>query len=250
MGTIAAYAKTDTGRARRANQDFIFASCEPVGPLPNLFVLADGMGGHRAGDFASRYFVEEMVKYIQSQNGDDVVKVLETAVQDVNGRLYRLSGEKEELGGMGTTCVLAVAKDGTLHVGNVGDSRLYVLQGRLRQVTKDHSYVEELVALGRMSRDSEEYHRQKNIITRAIGTDDTVKIDFFEETLDEGAYFVLCSDGLSNMVGDEEIEGVALSEGTLEEKAEELVTKANQNGGYDNISVILGQVLPAEVKTC
>jgi len=234
-----ACALTDTGRVRTANQDYVYASVEPVGSLPNLFVVADGMGGHQAGDYASRYIVENLVSYLQYTENSQIVPLLREAILKVNTMLYHEAKEKPEFSGMGTTLVAAVADENTLYVANVGDSRLYLVRDRIRQVTRDHSYVEELVSLGRLERGSKDYKDKKNIITRAVGTEDKLLVDFFEVGLEPGDFILMCSDGLSNMLEDVEMEEIVGSDLELEEKAEKLITVANDNGGKDNIAVVL-----------
>lgn len=234
-----ACALTDTGRVRTANQDYVYASVEPVGSLPNLFVVADGMGGHQAGDYASRYIVENLVSYLQYTENSQIVPLLREGILKVNTMLYQESKEKPELSGMGTTLVAAVVDENTLYVANVGDSRLYLVRDRIRQVTRDHSYVEELVSLGRLERGSKDYKDKKNIITRAVGTEDKLLVDFFEVGLEPGDFILMCSDGLSNMLEDVEMEEIVGSDLELEEKAEKLITVANDNGGKDNIAVVL-----------
>ena len=152
-----AYAVTDVGRSRSMKQDSVFASVDPVGPLSNLYMVADGMGGHQSGDLASRYLVRNLCTYIRETDGEPP-EVLLRAVQQVNGELYQLSTEKPEYAGMGTTLVAATVKDGVLYVANVGDSRLYLVRrDGLKQVTRDHSFVEEMVSMGRMERGSQSY---------------------------------------------------------------------------------------------
>ena len=224
---------------RTANQDYVYASVEPVGSLPNLFVVADGMGGHQAGDYASRYIVENLVSYLQYTENSQIVPLLREAILKVNTMLYHEAKEKPEFSGMGTTLVAAVADENTLYVANVGDSRLYLVRDRIRQVTRDHSYVEELVSLGRLERGSKDYKDKKNIITRAVGTEDKLLVDFFEVGLEPGDYILMCSDGLSNMLEDAEMEEIIGSDLELQEKAEKLITVANDNGGKDNIAVVL-----------
>lgn len=234
-----ACALTDTGRVRTANQDYVYASVEPVGSLPNLFVVADGMGGHQAGDYASRYIVENLVSYLQYTENSQIVPLLREGILKVNTMLYQEAKEKTEFSGMGTTLVAAVADENTLYVANVGDSRLYLVRDRIRQVTRDHSYVEELVSLGRLERGSKDYKDKKNIITRAVGTEDKLLVDFFEAGLEPGDFILMCSDGLSNMLEDAEMEEIIGSDLELQEKAEKLITVANDNGGKDNIAVVL-----------
>ena len=234
-----ACAMTDTGRVRSANQDYVFASIEPVGVLPDLFLVADGMGGHQAGDYASRFIAENLVAHFKTTKDTRIVPVLRDGIEKVNELLYQESMKKPELNGMGTTLVTAVIEDAAMYVANVGDSRLYLIRNQLQQITKDHSYVEELVSLGQMERGSRDYREKKNIITRAVGTEDKLEIDFFEVALEPGDYILLCSDGLSNMLEDAEIEEIICSELELPEKAEKLITVANDNGGKDNIAVVL-----------
>ena len=244
-----AYAVTDIGRVRKMNQDALFSSTGAVGPLPNLFLVADGMGGHRAGDFASRYLVEHLPEYIKTSQEKDAADVLKEAIDQVNLELYDIAGEREELSGMGTTLVAATILDSTLYVANIGDSRLYLIEkSGIRQVTRDHSYVEEMVSKGQMERESEEYRQQKNIITRAVGIERSVETDFFEVPLEEDSYVLLCSDGLSNMVDNSSIFRLVLLPGTLHMKAKALIALANQNGGKDNIAVVLVEPQRNEVR--
>ena len=245
-----AYAVTDVGRSRSMNQDSVFASVDPVGPPSNLYMVADGMGGHQSGDLASRYLVRNLCTYIRETDGEPP-EVLLRAVQQVNGELYQLSTEKPEYAGMGTTLVAATVKDGVLYVANVGDSRLYLVRrDGLKQVTRDHSFVEEMVSMGRMERGSQSYLEKKNIITRAVGIDRRVEVDLFEVELEEGDYILLCSDGLSNMVDNTDLFRLSFLPGSLEKKAEAMVTLANERGGRDNISVVLVEIEPEEVAGC
>ncbi len=230
---------TDTGRVRTADQGYVYATTESVGALPNLFLVADGMGGHQAGDYASRYIVENLVEHIKKTTEPGTIPLLKEGIQKINTMLYQESVKKAELTGMGTTLVAAVVDGTTMYVANVGDSRLYVVGNRLKQITKDHSLVEEMVSLGQLERGSRNYLEKKNIITRAVGTEDKLEIDFFEVSLEPGDYVLMCSDGLSNMLEAAEMEEIICSELELPEKAEKLITVANDNGGKDNIAVVL-----------
>lgn len=241
------YARTDVGRARKINQDTVFASSEPIGMLPNLFIVADGMGGHKAGDYASRFAVETLVNLAKDSKIKDPVLFLRIAIEEVNSVLYDEAAGNPDLEGMGTTMVAAIIENHTMYVANVGDSRLYLLREELEQITRDHSLVEEMVARGRMERGSEAYASQKNIITRAVGICPRVEIDFFEVPLQECDYVLMCSDGLTNMVDDECISKILKTTDTLEEQTENLINKANENGGKDNIAVILVEPQISEV---
>ncbi len=246
-----AYGMTDVGRARSRNQDYIYCSSDPVGSLENLFLVADGMGGHKAGDYASRFMAEGLASYADQHRNGSAIRIIKEGIRQINGELYELSLNQAALSGMGTTLVAAVTEGDTLYVANVGDSRLYLLrEGRLLQVTRDHSYVEEMVALGQMERNSRDYRQQKNIITRAIGVERYVEADFFEEELLTGDMILMCSDGLCNMLRDEEVAAVLGESGSLKQKTERLIAQANDRGGYDNIAVIIIDPQIGEVGSC
>ena len=154
------------------NQDYVFASETPVGNLPNLFVVADGMGGHRAGDTASRDTVGTLIESVRKSRETNPIKIIRTAVEEANRRVYEKSREDENLAGMGTTVVAAVIEGRYLYVANVGDSRLYLIRDDIRQITKDHSLVEEMVRMRQAyRRRKRRNHPNKNIITRAIGVE-------------------------------------------------------------------------------
>ena len=248
---MAACASTDVGMLRTMNQDYLFSSSDAVGSLENLYLVADGMGGHQAGDYASRYLVTALAEYVKQSEPESPVSLLQHGILEINRKLYALSVKEEGLRGMGTTLVAATIKDGVLYIANVGDSRLYLIRGNLiKQVTKDHSYVEEMIEKGKLVRNSEEYFSKKNIITRAVGIGEQVDIDFFEVDLKAGDYVLLCSDGLSNMVSDPEICKIVQTENSLEDKVGMLIHTANEHGGRDNISVILVTPQISEVIAC
>ena len=232
-------ALTDIGRKRQVNQDYIFESIDPVGAFPNLFILADGMGGHKAGDFASKYLVETMVGYVSRTRDTQVVTALNNALKLSNTMIYHKSMEEEELSGMGSTLVAAVIEDDVMTVCNVGDSRLYLIRDDITQVTRDHSYVQEMIDKGMMERGSEEYYKKKKYLTRAVGSEESVRADYFEVELMDGDYILLCSDGLTNMVDDDRLLSLISGNGSLEYKARKLIADANEGGGLDNIAVIL-----------
>ena len=195
---------TDIGRKRKVNQDFVYSSERFVGPLPNLFLVADGMGGHNAGDYASRLAVETIVERSSGSLETNPLRVLDEAVQSANGLVRKRAQETPELQGMGTTVVAAVIDGRELYVANVGDSRLYIVNsGEIRQITKDHSWVEEMVRRGGIGKAEARNHPDKNIITRAVGAEETVRIDFFQVLLQEGDVILMCTDGLTNMLEDE-----------------------------------------------
>lgn len=241
------FSMTDIGRKREINQDYVFATDETIGNLPNLLVVADGMGGHRAGDFASRFTVEVLVEEVQNCKETHPEAILGKAIQAVNERLLEESQKESRLEGMGTTLVAATIMDHVLYFANVGDSRLYLINKEIRQLSKDHSMVEEMVRLGGLTEEEAKHHPDKNIITRAIGMREKVDPDFFEYRLKGGDIILMCSDGLTNMVDDDEIFQIVKSARDIVEAVESLIQRANENGGSDNIGVVLAQPYADEV---
>lgn len=245
------FSMTDVGRRRDANQDYMYTSETAVGNLPNLFLVADGMGGHAAGDYASRFTVEKITESVGCSELTEPVAVMKQAIAYANGLLLEEARADVEKQGMGTTLVAATVVDGRLYASNVGDSRLYVVnQEKITQITRDHSLVEEMVRLGEMDKEDAKDHPDKNIITRAVGVLPEVSADFFELELEPGDMILMCSDGLTNMVRDEEIRQIILGQRDIVEKAEKLVETANRNGGRDNITVVLIEPFSDEVKEC
>ena len=241
---------TDVGMVRQVNQDYVFTTGKPLGILQNLFVVADGMGGHQAGDYASKCTVEVMIKEIAKSEGEDIERILVKAIKSANREIIKEASGDEHLKGMGTTVVAATVKEQMLYFANVGDSRLYLIRDDIRQITKDHSLVEEMVRSGKLKKEEARKHPNKNVITRAVGVERKVNIDFFDLRVRKGDKILLCSDGLSNMLEDSEICAIVKSGGDVEERARKLITAANQNGGKDNISVVLVEPLSGEVKEC
>lgn len=238
-----AYARTDVGCVRKMNQDVYYYSTGPVGPLPNLFIVADGMGGHKAGDFAARYAIEVCVESIKSSRCSSPIKTLDEAIKLANSKVFDKSEHYEEYQGMGTTMVLCFIEGGQLFVANIGDSRLYLLGDDLNQVTEDHSYVAAMVRAGEITEEEARFHPDKNMITRAVGVSDSIRIDYFEVDLKIGDHILLCSDGLTNMVTDDEIKAL-LSQEDPRAAVDGLVEQAIKYGGADNITAVV--VIPDE----
>ena len=237
---LKAWGMKDTGRCRSMNQDYIFVSEKPVGNLPNLFLVADGMGGHKAGDLASEYTVSRVCEAVTKSMQKIPFQILKGAFQYANQKLIEKAAESPAYTGMGTTLVaVTVQDDGTAYVANIGDSRLYRIGDEIEQITEDHSLVEEMVRMGEISKEEARNHPEKNIITRAIGVSDTIEPDYFDTKLEKGECLLLCSDGLSNMIEDAQIREILKRRTNLKSGAEELVRTANENGGRDNISVVL-----------
>lgn len=230
---------TDIGLHRSMNQDAMFTSEIPVGNLPNLFLVADGMGGHNAGEYASSHAVKTIVDVAEKSRETDVTMILKDAIIQANKALIEKAKEDVSMKGMGTTIVAAVIDKERLFAANVGDSRLYIVDQEIRQVTRDHSLVQEMVRLGELDKETAREHPDKNIITRAVGAVPEIEIDFFEAGLKESDEVLLCSDGLTNMIEDEDIRRIMKSQRDIAEQAEKLVETANANGGKDNITVVV-----------
>lgn len=239
---------TDIGKRRKLNQDYVFTSEIPLGNLTNIFIVADGMGGHNAGDYASKYTVETIVEEIKKSPEQSPVRILKKAIETANEHIRQKALSDENMAGMGTTVVAATCMGKHLQIANVGDSRLYIVNDRITQITRDHSLVEEMVRMGGLDKNTARTHPDKNIITRAIGAQDEVEIDFFNVELSEQDRILMCSDGLTNMLDDEEIRMILSGQRDIVEMAEELVKAANKNGGKDNISVIIIEPFADEVK--
>ena len=236
---LRAYGMKDVGRCRDINQDYIFISETPVGNLPNLFLVAYGMGGHKAGDLASEYTVSRIREAVEKSMQNIPLQILKSAFHYANQRLLEKAQESESYMGMGTTLVAVTVVDNTAYVANVGDSRLYKVGKDIQQITTDHSLVEEMVRMGEISREQARNHPEKNIITRAIGVSGQAEPDYFDTNLEPGECLLLCSDGLSNMIEDSQIREILERRVDLKSGAQELVDTANRNGGRDNIAVVL-----------
>ncbi len=235
-----AYAVTDAGLVRQNNQDYTYSQTEPVGALPNLFIVADGMGGHNAGEIASRIATETIVESVSTETVQNVIQIMSNAVRMANDKVISVSHESLAYEGMGTTVVIATIIDGFLYVANVGDSRLYVISGReIEQITRDHSLVEEMVISGQIDRSEARTHKKKNIITRAVGGKNSLMADYFDVKLEAGDKVLMCTDGLTNMLDDNEIRKIVTDESDIEQAAGRLVEEAKKHGGNDNIGIIL-----------
>jgi protein phosphatase len=229
---VGAYAaKTDTGRKRRRNEDaYVLA--------PPLFAVADGMGGAQAGEIASKLAAAALEDTDPGRlAGPEKVASL---IQEANRRVHERSSSDPATSGMGTTMTVALVEDGGVVIGHVGDSRAYLVRGReIEQLTEDHSLVNELLKSGKLSPEEAETHPQRSVITRAVGTDPDVDVDSFIVEPQDGDVFLICSDGLTDMVDDGVIlETVEQHRGNLDRMTKQLVTAANKGGGEDNITVV------------
>lgn len=245
-----AFSKTDKGKRREMNQDYVYTSDSRIGNLPNLCILADGMGGHNAGDYASRYTVQTIVDSIEKDEHTEPVSIIEQAIQRANQAILEKAKTDIDLEGMGTTVVVAAIVDNEMYVANVGDSRLYVVGEEIHQVTKDHSFVQEMVRRGELNEKDARVHPDRNIITRAIGGGKPLEVDFFEVELKKEERVLMCSDGLTDMIEDEEILKILKEQKDTTKGIERLIETANENGGNDNITVVVIEPFSDEVKTC
>ena len=238
------YAVTDVGVKRTVNQDSFYCSDERVGILPNCYIVADGMGGHNAGDFASRFVVDAFLSSLRSSSERTQIQAIEEAVISANEGLIEKAKGDRDLDGMGTTFVMAtINEDNELLAANIGDSRLYLIcDGNIRQITMDHSLVAEMVRKGEIRKEEARFHPQKNVVLKAISTRGMVTPDFYRLKVKPGTYILLCSDGLSDMLDESELLRVISDYEDVSDIAEKMVALANENGGKDNISIVLLRV--------
>ncbi len=244
---------TNIGKRRELNEDsFKICGFENGAPL-GVCVLADGMGGHNAGEIASSTAAEivadELAEDLNKTEDKDICHSIAAAIDFANSRIYEMSLSNREQAGMGTTLVVAYVKDEELWVANIGDSRAYVVNAKeICKMTIDHSIVEELVRRGTITREEARNHPDKNIITRALGTDKFVDADYYDYKLSEGETVLLCSDGLTETVRDERIQEIIVNEEDIDKAVDALVEEANKNGGVDNITVVAFRVEKEENK--
>lgn len=238
--------KSVVGNQRKNNEDSIFVPGKND-IAKDVYIVADGMGGHIAGEVASKSAIEAFISNISENyenlsNNGEVFDILIDTINSANRQVYDMSIENSQYNGMGTTFTAAIVLQDKLYVTHVGDSRLYILRNdKLRQMTKDHTYVMEMVRQGKISLEEAAVHPKRNIITRAIGTYPNVDVDMIIEVLEPGDIIMICSDGLSNMVDESNITKILKRKRTPAKKVDELIDLANANGGIDNISVIVAQ---------
>lgn len=235
--------KTDKGLSRDINEDSLIHF--KLGPCMELLIVADGMGGYNAGEVASKIAVESIKNYIVEKQEylktiEDKENIISEAIAKANDDIIHQSLNDSHYTGMGTTVIAALASDNFAYIGHVGDSRAYIMQnGVLERITNDHSLVAELVKNGTITEAEAQHHPQKNIITRALGTNSKVQADIQKVKLCPGDILLLCTDGLTNLVDDNEIERILKEYSDPSVAAQKLVLRANGLGGYDNISVII-----------
>jgi serine/threonine protein phosphatase PrpC len=247
--TVTAAGLSDVGRKRKTNEDSFH-----IDPGRGLFIVADGMGGHAAGEVASRLAVDTIQEFLLMSDADSEItwpfefdenlsaggNRIQAAIHLANREIVRHMQAQEDTRGMGTTVVTAVVADDSCFIGHVGDSRAYLIRnGTIQQLTRDHTFVNEQVERGFMSRAEAERHPARNILTRAVGSTEDLHVDLVETKLVEGDRILLCSDGLSSMVEDEAILRTLQEHPDLEDACRSLVDLANENGGWDNVTAVL-----------
>ena len=237
--------KSDKGLKRKNNEDAFF-----VIPESNVFMVADGVGGNNSGDIASRTTISRIAEFIRNNalsgaSGETgIYDYFRQCLEDVNKNVYDMSKRSPENTGMATTVTIAYLEGDNAHVVNVGDSRAYLYSsGILTQITEDHTYVNALIKEGAITKEEAQFHAKKNVITRAVGGEAVISPDFFSVEVKPGDILVLCTDGLYGEIGDENINRLLTSGGSMEEICTNLVNKANQCGGHDNITVICLKLL-------
>ena len=240
---LQAFVLTDVGKMRSVNQDAIYSSTEPVGPLPNLFIVADGMGGHNGGEIASQSAVTYFCDYIKASkkvSAEGALDLMTSAAHSANKSVLSQAELSPKLVGMGTTLTACTIFGNKCNIVHIGDSRAYVVTpSTITQITHDHSYVNEMVKAGQITENEAKDHPKRNILTRALGIAPDITVDGHIYELESGSVILLCSDGLFNMVSEESIKDLINSE---QEPTAALVTAANDSGGADNISVIIVKI--------
>ncbi len=236
--------RTDRGLKRQLNED----NCNVLvgySGVPPCFVIADGMGGHKCGDVASKQAVDSVCSHLLSVNWEteEISQLLNSIIADVNKELYQFSLLDESTQGMGTTLIITVFKNRKLYIGHVGDSRVYLIRGNsIQKMTCDHSFIEELVKNGTITKDEAINHPKRNVITRAVGYEHDLQVDTYEIDVLENDEILVCTDGLTNMLSEEEILDIITKAEEPQAACDTLIQNANNNGGEDNITVIVGRI--------
>ena len=234
--------KSDVGRVRENNEDSFFVDTER-----GIFIAADGMGGHRAGEVASKMAVEiisSSLKESLKDNGD-IPLIIHKAIQVANREIYKKAAQDANLAGMGTTVVLTIYNENKIYIAHVGDSRAYLIQGNeIKQLTQDHSLVAELLNAKEINEEDARNHHLRHVLSKALGTEKSVKADIQNVQYQNGDYFLFCTDGITDMLRDEEIRRIFLNGQDLQKICEDLISSANEKGGKDNMTVVAISIKP------
>jgi PPM family protein phosphatase len=237
-------AGTDVGRIRAGNEDSLYADADPD---RGLFIVADGMGGHAAGEVASEMAVQIVAKELapfRDLAGPAPLSGMAHALREANRAIYERTIVEADKQGMGTTASCMLMGGGRWIIGHIGDSRVYLMRdGEFRQITKDHSYVQEQVDAGFLTPEQARYHPYSNVITRCVGANAAVEADVLDGELRNGDIYVICSDGLTGMVEDPQLKKIVETRGTPGRMVDAMITEANRRGGLDNITAVVVQVL-------
>lgn len=235
-------ALTDTGNVREKNEDYYYISSDNK---LNLFIVADGMGGHNGGEIASRSAIEAVYTYFKqnycnlNKDINSIKKFIVESIEFANEMVFGKSFTEYDLNGMGTTLTLLLIENGYYFIGHIGDSRAYLIRNNnIIQITEDHSFVEELVKMGKITQEEARTHPQKNIITRALGVDDEIEVDVYYDNIYPNDVIFLCTDGLTNMLTDEQILNEFIKNDEINVACANLINLAKFNGGYDNITIV------------
>ncbi|MGN1300602.1 MAG: Stp1/IreP family PP2C-type Ser/Thr phosphatase [Clostridia bacterium] len=236
------FAKTDIGRERKTNEDFYYIS-KPEDKI-KLFILADGMGGYNAGEVASKMAVETVRDYIykhfekSKESKEKLEQLLKDAIEHANSAIYKRAQSKKDLKGMGTTLDVCLIYNSKIYIGHIGDSRVYRIRKEfMRRITRDHSYVQTLIEDGKITKEEALHHPKRNMLTKALGCMENVEPDVYTKTFIKDDIILMSSDGLTNMVNETDIYNIVKQDKL--NAAENLVKQANENGGYDNITVVI-----------
>lgn len=235
------FAKTDIGKAREQNQDYYYIT--PDDESPKIYILADGMGGYRGGEVASNLATNAVREYVKNNfkcenTKEELLELVRSSMIYANEVVFKKSKEIQELEGMGTTLEVCLIYNNKAYIGHIGDSRIYrIRKGMMRKLTKDHSYVQQLVEEKKITREEANNHPKKNMLTKALGCTPFVEPDIRARNVEKNDIFIMCTDGLTNMVSEEEICDTVIK--NPEKAAEVLVKQANNFGGYDNITVVI-----------
>jgi len=239
------FSKTDCGKVRTNNEDNYYASEESFGLL---MIVADGMGGHQAGEIASLQAVKTVTEHIKSNITEKaapnkILDILRTAINKANEDVFTSASSDKKLNGMGTTIDICIIMGSTAYIAHVGDSRVYRISksGKITQITRDHSLVQHLIENGTITEEEAKIHPQRNIITRALGTGSFVESDTYISKFEDGDNILLCSDGLTSMVADSIISEIIMSENSPEKAVNALIDAANNAGGNDNITAVIAR---------
>lgn len=240
-----AVGKTDVGNARENNEDGYYLQNDDG---LKLFIVADGMGGHNAGEVASSLAIRSVVDYFEKnykyiiKDDFEIIEFIKKAMTEGNSEVFKKATLDESMSGMGTTLTLLLIENNKYFIGHIGDSRVYLIrEGKIRQISNDHSLVAELIRQGSITENEARVHPQRNIITRALGTGNDIEIDIVFDDIKPGDIILLCTDGLTNMLTDQEILDI-INESPWESACERLIKAANDKGGYDNITVVVVKV--------